>query len=943
MILLKKNQPITFLGLVAFVCTLGMGEPASGQRTNEPVAAKQTDGQEINEPTPPKTQIDGAENRKQALKKLLVTNESEYLKKLNKSFAPKTQTDGQEIDDPAPTQEINKPIPATQIERIRIGPHPKYTRLLVDITGLVQYQVSADFTGKKINLIFDDASAGPKVKPRKYRDKNLSAIGVQSSEDQVTLTLHLKNPNTRFFHYATKTPSQIVLDLKGKPEPFIKTKIGKTKVGKKEPGDAKPQEPKSARMKGLSPEQIKEIVLKDAEEKKEHGWAEYQEALNHILQKKFEDYKNMEEGEPDPETGEPTEIEVDKPGALSLLRKFAKDFPKSPLLPNILYLLAEAEFDKAWKSPISRKGGTPPFEPALAAYKHAIRKFPNSRFYEHALYKIGLIYNSLGYVLEARTVFEEGINRNPKSLYNVARKTSLANMLLDEERYKDAYKAFQLILKKSPKNAEGQLAIIKIANQYFDQKDFDQALKIYKEAKRRWPLLVNNTPIIFNNMAEIYFQKRNYPKAKKAYFETINLDPDGGKAHRALNRIGDIYLLQGKEMNALAVYDQSAKLDPESRESQYGKIRMADIGVRNSRLPVSNAVFNVNAYFEPLKTYNEIFESAKDLDILAEVTLSKGIALLKEQNYLKAIQEFKKLLPLGEESKFYRDASKYTHQALVFLVDGYAKQGGVVPILYSYTDYASLSIGKIQNLKTLLQIGEAYQAVGMLPEAVRFYEKVKQQDTRKSYNDRIFLNLGQVHYDKKNYGEAELVARSFLKTFPRSSKVREAMKLLANSFTGREQYDNALKAYQDIIKKFPQDPSEIHYLLATVEARTNRASEAITAYKKSIDTFVSTRKIVPNYIREAHYKIGDLLYQNKKFTESIDALSKAIKLFPDHPDRSWSELILADALKKVQNNQKATAQLNQLIKSESGVDIMKKAAASQLKMMEWEKENKGSL
>ncbi|SVD65619.1 uncharacterized protein METZ01_LOCUS418473, partial [marine metagenome] len=273
-----------------------------------------------------------------------------------------------------------------------------------------------------------------------------------------------------------------------------------------------------------------------------------------------------------------------------------------------LYLLAEAEFEKAWKSQISRQGGTPPFEPALAAYKNAMRKFPDSRYYEHALYKIGLIYNDLGYVLEARTVFEEGIKRNRKSLYNVARKTSLANMLLEEKRYDDAYDAFQLILKKSPKNSEGQLAIIKIANQYFNQKDFNRALKIYKEAERRWPSLVNNTPIIFNNMAEIYFQQKNYPKAKKAYFETINLDPASEKAHSALNRIGDIYLLQGKEMDALAVYDQSAKLDPESSASQYGKIRVADIGVRNPRLPVNSAVLDANSYFEPLKTYNEVLE-----------------------------------------------------------------------------------------------------------------------------------------------------------------------------------------------------------------------------------------------------------------------------------------------------------------------------------------------
>ena len=444
-------------------------------------------------------------------------------------------------------------------------------------------------------------------------------------------------------------------------------------------------------------------------------------------------------------------------------------------------------------------------------------------------------------------------------------------------------------------------------------------------------------------MGEIYFKKRDYQKARKFYFNMVNMDPANKEAHRALNRIGDLYLIQGREMEALSVYDQSAKLDPENRESQYGKIRMADIGVRYPRLPVNDAIFDVNTYFEPLKAYDEILESAKDVDILGEVTMSKGIALLKEQNYLEAIQEFKKLLPLGEESKFYRDAAKYIRQSLIFLVDGYAKQGGVLPILYSYTDYASLSIGKVKSLKTLLQVGEAYQSLGMLPEAVRMYEKIKQLDTRKVHSDRIFLNLGQIHYEGENYSEAEFVARSFLKNFPRSKKVRDAMKLLAKSLNGRKQHDAALKVYQNILEKFPKFPSEIHYLMATLEAGRNQNAQAIAAYEKTIDTFDRTQKIAPDYLREAHYKLANSLYQEGKYAESIDAFDAAIKLFPDHPHKNWSEFISADALKKIKNNPKATAQLNQLIKSQPENDLIKKAAQSQLKVMEWEKENTNAL
>ena len=36
-------------------------------------------------------------------------------------------------------QEIERIAPAKQIKRIRIGPHPKYTRLLLDVAGPIEF------------------------------------------------------------------------------------------------------------------------------------------------------------------------------------------------------------------------------------------------------------------------------------------------------------------------------------------------------------------------------------------------------------------------------------------------------------------------------------------------------------------------------------------------------------------------------------------------------------------------------------------------------------------------------------------------------------------------------------------------------------------------------------------------------------------------------------
>ena len=47
-------------------------------------------------------------------------------------------------------------------------------------------------------------------------------------------------------------------------------------------------------------------------------------------------------------------------------------------------------------------------------------------------------------------------------------------------------------------------------------------------------------------MGEIYFKKREFQKARKLYFNMVNMDPANKETHRALNRIGDLYLIQGR-------------------------------------------------------------------------------------------------------------------------------------------------------------------------------------------------------------------------------------------------------------------------------------------------------------------------------------------------------------------------------------------------------------
>ena len=827
----------------------------------------------------------------------------------------------------------SKFVQRPQVSTIRIGPHPIYTRILVDMTESVSYQVKADFANKRITLILPNTSKSTRIRSKSFNDKNLEQYSIRSLNEDLQITFLLKNSNTRFFHSVNPKKSQIILDLKGESRPIIRTRIGKAEreSGFQKSIERAPEQtplPKKARLIGFSPKEIRAMVAKSEEEKEKNGWEDYQKALTVFQEAKY-------------------------PTASKMLGEFRSNYPKSIYLDHSLYLKAEAEYR------ITFKELNPVFDRALASYKIAMQEYPKSKFFDHALLKVASIFDEIGYSLEARALFNQGLKSKPSSLYNEVRENSLAAMLMKEGRLDEAFNAFQKILRKSPKNIAAKAGVFEIANKFFEKKDYVRALKIFESGDRRWPGELDEKPEVNFAMAEIYFSQKKYEKARKHFFNLLNLDPVSENAHKALNRIGDSFIVQGKYQNALAVFDESGKrrdrkldengkpvldeegdeIREETAETQYGKVRMADIGIRQPRLKIRDIVFDVGPYYKPFKTYEKIFSEARSVDILAEVTLSRGIAYLLEQNYLKAIEEFKKLLPLGPESRFFQEADRYIRQALIALVDKYSKQNGNLPILYSYSDFISLPVGDINNAQTLLQVGEAYQAIGMFAEAVKFYEKVKAMDSQKTYRDRIFLKLGQIHLENSSYDEAHLVGRNFLKNFPRSKWISDAMKLLANALKGKGDYSGALDAYEDFLEK-SEDKAEVHFLIGETYAKLDQLEDAAQSYQKTIATYDRQERVIPEYLQKAYYYLGISFYKLNRFGPAVEALKSARELFPDNSLRDWADFLMIESLEKLGDPLKVTEGLNRLVKNESADDLTLKAAESKAKIREWEKQLK---
>jgi TolA-binding protein len=791
----------------------------------------------------------------------------------------------------------------TQVEYYRLGSHPQSTRIIIQLNQDTPYRILTNYADQKVVLWIRNASLNPKVQPIALRDKYLGQIQVQEIKKNVKFTLFLKSKNMSLAHIVKHQPEQIVIDLK--------PKSAATRQASRE--DKKPVARKKKRQTTKSPSSAARLAQKktgsllqaDLEQKLKSGKQDYTKALKLFQNKNYAD-------------------------ALNAFQQFQQKYQESSYLANAAYMIAEAQFNLAKQNPY------PNYEETLAAYQYAMRTYPDSQFYDHALFKTASIYEDMNYTLEARTMYQKGTQKDKSSRYNTARQTGLGLMLVEEDKLDEAYETFQVLLRKSPQNADAKKGLFRIAQRYYEAGDFSKALKIYEDVVKRWPDELNQQPEVNFYIGEIHLNRKQYAQARQFYFNLVNLAPESPNAHRGLNRIGDTYLLEKNGMPALTVFNKSYSINPDSAESQYAQIRLADIGIRFPALPVKDLVFEVSPYYHPYRTYEEVAKNPKSRDILAEATFSRGSAYYREQRYLEAIEQFKRLLPFKADSKFHQWAKKYLQLSLVQLIDQYARQNGHLPVLYAYADYLNLGIGELNRVQTQLQIGESYKAIGLNSEALKFFEKVKFADVNGAYTDRLFLDLGEIHLNENQFKEAERVAQTFINTYNNSPRLPEAKIILARAYLGQKKYDRSVEIFNQLLDSKNVEAAKIHYLMAETWFAQEDLRNAAPAYRKAIDSYDHTIRNPPDYVQSAYYKLGMTLYMQGQTEKSLDALMAGRKLFPDHRLRNWADYLIIANLDRLQKKEQAESELKILV-AESRDDLLQKAAQSHLKVIDWEK------
>lgn len=102
-----------------------------------------------------------------------------------------------------------------------------------------------------------------------------------------------------------------------------------------------------------------------------------------------------------------------------------------------------------------------------------------------------------------------------------------------------------------------------------------------------------------------------------------------------------------------------------------------------------------------------------------------------------------------------------------------------------------------------------------------------------------------------------------------------------NEHYAKEEYNDALEAYQNALVEEPDSP-QLHFNVGNVLYRAQQYGDAIEHYRKGL----SARD--PSFLENVHYNIGNAQFQQGQWSEALESYKEALKLDPNDVEAKFN-------------------------------------------------------
>ncbi len=641
---------------------------------------------------------------------------------------------------------------ATLIRQARIGIHPTHTRFVLDCEGDRPTEVSRR-TEREWVIVFDrlENSQSRNILPQKPRGA-VQTVQWESLDQKSAVKVLLKKPFEQAKIFTLEDPARtpnsyrLVIDFGLPGVSSLKFSAGsQLSSSESEPGKSREATPVS----GLHGKPLSSSVPATG-------------------------------GDSEASSQESETIQTSAPAATTseILGKNGASGSKivRPIQVQSPYELAEI-LDAELKGALPDAA-----EQIIAAYQKAVQKEPKDPRRPKALLRMATLCESTGDVKKAERFYQKLIDEHPGDETTSMAWIRLGEIHAERNRLMEALKAFQEAEKFTLKPPEAIRLHWGIAQIYAQSGKPSEALDTLRRLLQTYPQAYLHKPEIFRTMGEAAFALKDFAASRDFLMRYLNLAPSVSDKDIVLARIAECYLHEGNRSQADKLYAYIQAHYPDSEGDLIGRLRKAEY-YETQGPELREEAFHI---------YTDLASRPLAGPLKHFVEFKLAYSEYAAGRYEKSLERIDAVLKANERDPVYDDMRQLRRTVLQALVKKRFEVGDAKGVIDLYAE-DPFAFQEENGREALACVAQAYEALGIDPEALRLYETLAQKDP----NERWKLAVARMAYEMGQVDKA----RSLCLNLTEASLLDAKEELLARIAFSQKDYPSVIRYAEPLVKR----------------------------------------------------------------------------------------------------------------------------------------------
>ncbi len=464
-----------------------------------------------------------------------------------------------------------------------------------------------------------------------------------------------------------------------------------------------------------------------------------------------------------------------------------------------------------------------------------------------------------GRLLRARVLFrmgawEEGIvllerviSAIPGHEVSAQAQLELAGALLEQERYSDALEAYQHYLEAFEDDEGRANALLGRAWTLLGMRRPIEAASSFEKAYALHPGLMERQQALFK-VADSYFQSRQFARAREEYLLMTKVFPGSDLIPLALFQAAECLARQRKVEEAISEFRAIEDAFPASQYAEQSAMR---IGGLNEE---------ISEWERAITAYNRLMQGYPGGPMYADALHRRGLIRYRLGLFQEALADFERVV-----EKFPQAAS--AEQAFYM-------RGWCLYLLGENEAALTVSDAFIQRFPhstwtpdVLFWLASYHYNQGLFVEAERRFLEVTDAHPDGALGDISLYWAGRAAMEQEEYLKAIDHFNRLAKEYPNSAKMPEVRFAQGDTLSQLGEFSGAILAFEEVIRRYPDRrlavlawgrKGDCHFTLGNEDPA--RYDEAMVAYQAVLDSPTASNgaKLQAEYkIGRCHEKTGD--------------------------------------------------------------------------------------